>query len=1036
MGRQQFGRRAVAARAWAIGAAVLALVLEVASMAAAADATALAPPAAEAERMTSCHALITALVREFPTDLQVEAIHLAEDIHQHLWGWRKDSRTAAERQQTLHAIERFEADLAGILPRVEVDWGATAVALPTTPAPIAVARGLARPLLLAIRNRTDGPLAIAVSNTAGASSAMPTQAIPAAAQRCLLVALCLPEPAADVAIELVDAAGGRRSARLPVAFAEPAGLRGALEEGPQGRIWPGRVQVRGSDGIYRHAKAFADNSTLSEKPVVFRPLWHRLPFFYSDGHFEITVPPGPTTLTLERGCEHEVVTRSLDAPSGAATAVVLRSARFLDMQALGWVSGDTHVHWAKNSWDANEDLALLAIVQRAEDLRVVNNLTLYQYRPPAAGGPFTKPDQYPMGPVPGYCVSEYHIQMAEEYRNDTIYGHINLLGLTQLIEPLATGAGSGGAVGAPDWPHNRAAIEACRQQGGISAEAHGFGPCENGDAAANAVLGLTDLMDQLDTRYYYLLLNAGVRVPLGNGSDHPARVAGCARMYAKVDGAFSYAGWLAGIRAGRTFVTSGPLLFLTVNGQEIGSQLDVAPGTALVVEARAVSRRPLGRLQILANGQVVQEVVTAEREARLRFDLAADQPRWFVARCAPTAEFTAIRTAEEEYTARPDIAHTSATYVDVAGQAAFDPGAARELVGRFQAHAEDIAKRGVFADDAQRRQAVAHVEAATRVLEQRLAPTGAAVAPANPPPALAARGTLAPIPHRRARAKLATVQVPIDGEALQGRDPADVLAPHIERAGREGVDLVVFPEFTLGLFDLNGAVHTKVSTAARRANVNVVVGGWEMLAGFDPKAVPFAPRTYANCALVIARDGSLVGHYHKAHAAVGDAPYCWPPRAAEAGEWTMKWGEELPVFDLDIGRIGVLTCYDGFFFPMFETLSLKGAEILVWINGRPGIEDYIIKTASFMTCTAVITGNNAKGMGATICDYPAHILARQEQPGEAYLSADIDLDRLRRERRNNRMFHQRRPDLYRELLQDWPVWEYYPDLPGFEYPKP
>jgi predicted amidohydrolase len=787
----------------------------------------------------------------------------------------------------------------------------------------------------------------------------------------------------------------------------------------------------------------------------------------------------PEEFGIERGardirtcnyCFHEVVTKTLDAQAGATAEVVLRSTRFLDLKALGWVSGDTHVHWTKNSWDQNEDLALLAMVQRAEDLRVVNNLTLYQYRAPEAGGPFTKPDPFPMGPVPGYCDGDYHLQMAEEYRNDNFYGHLNLLGLTQLIEPLASGPGSGGGAAALDWPHNRSAIEACHRQGGIAAEAHGFGPCENGDAAVNAVLGLSDLMDQLDTKYYYLLLNAGARVPLGNGSDHPARVAGSARLYARVEGAFSYAGWLDGIRAGRTFVTSGPLLFLSVNGQDIGARLDLKPGSALVVEARAVSRRALGRLQIVANGQVLQEVVTAEREARLRLELVADRPRWFAARCAPGAEFAAIRTAEDEYAARPDVAHTSAIYVDVAGKPAFDPAAAQELAGRFRAHAEDIAKRGNFAADSQRRQAVAHVEAATAVLEQRLAAQSAAAGggaadavarpdvpagprggtgngtpdlPDQPAPeralrslAAAAPPALAPIPHRQERVKVATVQVPIEGEALRGRDPADVIAPYIERAGREGADLVVFPEFTLGLFDLNGALHTKVSAAARQARVNVIVGGWEMLAGFDPKAVPFTPRTYANCALVIARDGALVGHYHKAHAAVGAAPYCWPPRPGEAGEWTMKWGEELPIFDLDIGRIGVLTCYDGFFFPVFETLSLKGAEILVWINGRPGVEDYLIKAASFLTCTAVVTGNNAKGMGATICDYPANVLVRQEQPGEVYLSAEIDLGRLRRERRNNRMFHQRRPELYRDILQDWPVWEYYPELPAFEYPAP
>jgi hypothetical protein len=69
-------------------------------------------------------------------------------------------------------------------------------------------------------------------------------------------------------------------------------------------------------------------------------------------------------------------------------------------------------------------------------------------------------------------------------------------------------------------------------------------------------------VDHLEPEDYYQLLDAGFRIPLTNGSDHPARIVGCARAYVKVDNEFSYARWIEGIRKGRTFVTSGPLLFL------------------------------------------------------------------------------------------------------------------------------------------------------------------------------------------------------------------------------------------------------------------------------------------------------------------------------------------------------------------------------------------------------------------------------------------------------------------------------------------
>jgi len=377
------------------------------------------------------------------------------------------------------------------------------------------------------------------------------------------------------------------------------------------------------------------------------------------------------------------------------------------MKAEGWISGDTHIHWAQNSWDVNEDIALLAMVQRAEDLRVANNLTLYQWRPQGA---FIKPDQFPMGPVPGRCDSDYHIQMGEEYRNDRFYGHVNLLNIKKIIEPIATGPGSGGPSDAYDYPINKTALEECHAQGGICCEAHGFGPYENADVPINVVNGLSDALDQIDPEYYYLLLNCGLRIPLGNGSDHPARVAGSARVYVKVDGAFTYERWIEGIRRDRTFVTSGPLLFLTVNGEDIGSKLDVAKGALLKVHARAVSRFPIGNLQIVSNGEVIASLRTEDAEAELEAEVHAVESRWFVARCAPEGIYAPIKTAEEYYTARPHIAHTSAIYVNVGGQPVRKRQAIETIIERMKRHAADIEARGNFAAEAQRQEAVGYVQ--------------------------------------------------------------------------------------------------------------------------------------------------------------------------------------------------------------------------------------------------------------------------------------------------------------------------------------
>ena len=216
---------------------------------------------------------------------------------------------------------------------------------------------------------------------------------------------------------------------------------------------------------------------------------------------------------------------------------------------------------------------------------MANNLTLYQWRKPEDGGPFTKPDQFPMGPVLSHSDGEYHLQMAEEYRNDNHYGHINLLNITQLIQPLAAGPGSGGSPEAFDYPLNRTVIHAARKQGGVSIEAHNLGPVFCSDVPVNVALGLADSLDQLEPEHYYRFLNSGFHIGLTNGSDHPARVAGCVRAYVRVDGPFTYERWIDGLRKSRTFVTSGPLVFLHVNGADIGDTLRVTRNQQLHLEA-------------------------------------------------------------------------------------------------------------------------------------------------------------------------------------------------------------------------------------------------------------------------------------------------------------------------------------------------------------------------------------------------------------------------------------------------------------------
>ncbi len=681
----------------------------------------------EEEPLDYCYRLCARLIYESPAPNQPRLTALMREIAaiQLQFPDRKPT------EEILRQAEAIFAELEASYGCVGASWENEALVLTPNQEPLLLTRNIPRHFLLKLFNRTPVDKVVALSGPDGLTGV--SFNLPAGATRLWPAHTMVAEdaPVESIVVQVhCPAANEVRSLSVPVRTQFPAVLRGQLLDADTNSVFPGRLYVIGSDGCYRYAAENGTNTTLTEKMVnellTFRYETYRLPFSYSSGRFELLVPPGRTELMLERGYEHSPARETVELAPQETRDVVLRAERFVDMREKGWHSGDTHVHWVKNSWDTNEDMGLLELVQRAEDLRVANNLTLYQYRPGEQGGPFVKPDHFPMGPVTGHSDSQYSIHMAEEYRNDNFYGHLIFLNIAKLIMPIATGQGSGGPVGTPDYPLNKNAILEARAQGGISIEAHNIGPKHCSDVPVNVVSGLADSLDQLDPELYYRFLDLGVRIPLSNGSDHPARLAGSARVYVKVDGSYTYEKWIDGIRQGRTFTTSGPLLFLSVNGKDIGDAVKLGRGEMLHITAQARSRAPIGRLQIVMDGKVIKELESDSSEATVEMEIPAECSGWLVARCSQNNQFNAINAS--------NIAHTSPVYLEVDGKALFRPESAEFWLGNMRQHVEDIQKNAVFENDAHREEEMAYIQSAIRVLEERIADAGKqASSPASAP---------------------------------------------------------------------------------------------------------------------------------------------------------------------------------------------------------------------------------------------------------------------------------------------------------------
>jgi hypothetical protein len=153
---------------------------------------------------------------------------------------------------------------------------------------------------------------------------------------------------------------------------------------------------------------------------------------------------------------------------------------------------------------------------------------------------------------------------------------------------------------------------------------------------------------------YYHLLNCGLRIPpsAGSASGVLPNPVGYNRVYVHLDGEFSYDKWWEGLRAGRSFVTNGPLLRVKADGKLPGHVFTAGRGKELDVELKAelAGRDKVRFLEIIKDGQVERKVSVEELAkngslGKLRFTTSgwflvraiADNPKTF--RFASTAPY-------------------------------------------------------------------------------------------------------------------------------------------------------------------------------------------------------------------------------------------------------------------------------------------------------------------------------------------------------------------------------------------------------------
>lgn len=407
---------------------------------------------------------------------------------------------------------------------------------------------------------------------------------------------------------------------------------------------------------------------------------HGKAFFHTDGHFETRIS-GEVRLLAIRGMEYEPVELKLDASPASHRSETVRLKRWSQMAKEDWRSGDVHVHlhYGGEYLLGPEDASL---VQRAEDVHFMNMMVANQ------GSAFVHDKEYFEGTPHELSDPDHILRWGEEYRND-FYGHLCMYGIRELVPPIFSGFRL--SEHPHDVPANSVAADRCHTVGGTLSYAHPlFGNTELDRIFARArtveakelpvdvALGKIDALDvmsypsvDLETaRLWYRLLNCGFRLPATAGTDtfmnlvdftHHSNPPAGNRTFVQVEGGFSTESWCDGVRSGKTFVTNGPMLKLTVDGHGIGDEIEWRAGNEIVIEGEAQSFAPIERLELVVNGKVEASGEVAEngRRSSLSHHLRVDASCWVA--------LSALGPASPLVLGGDLFAHTSPVYVSVAG---------------------------------------------------------------------------------------------------------------------------------------------------------------------------------------------------------------------------------------------------------------------------------------------------------------------------------------------------------------------------------
>lgn len=396
------------------------------------------------------------------------------------------------------------------------------------------------------------------------------------------------------------------------------------------------------------------------------------------------IPAGEYALTVESGKSY--FPREVQVAIEANRKLTVELTRWNNPAIRGWYSGDTHLH---------REIEDLKNVIAAEDLNVALPLTNWvtiSNKPPAAGD--KNLTEIPTGLVK---VDEQHVIWPRntEYEIFSVAGKRHTLGALFVL-----GHRDGLGLGVPPWKPVIESVVASdpnvlfdmdKLDWPFAMLLPTIAPNASYELANNHVWRTEFAFRKWNTAarpymqpphgategghrqwldytmgMYYTLLNCGFRLPPSAGTAngvHPVP-AGFGRVYVHLPDGFQFDAWMKALKAGRSFVTTGPMLYATANGKDPGHVFVGTEPKKIELEMDVVSEQPISYGEVLVNGR--PEVLL--RPANQKTDVGAFRSTLNSVVNVHRSGWVAIRFWEPRPDGQSRFVHSAPWYVEVDGQ--------------------------------------------------------------------------------------------------------------------------------------------------------------------------------------------------------------------------------------------------------------------------------------------------------------------------------------------------------------------------------